>query len=66
MEMSSKVELMAQLDPVMIEHLNRFQKGTSSHTTLATKYRMPDTLATKSRMNSLICCEQQGHFNYGE
>jgi hypothetical protein len=24
---------MAQFDPVMKEHLNRFQKGTSSHTT---------------------------------
>ena len=27
------VELMAQFDPVMKEHLNRVQKGTSSHTT---------------------------------
>lgn len=28
-----EVELMAQFDPVMKEHLNRVQKGTSSHTT---------------------------------
>lgn len=50
-----EVELMAQFDPILKEHLNHVHKGTSSH-----------TLATKYRMNSLICVEQQGHFNNDE